>query len=116
MWTNPGPVLGFDSYFHRNAPLSPMKEGARVHHSYGSYAPSSYGSYDARKANPSTAQVRAERLAIIAEVLEHYDVDGFELAMNYVPYYFRPEEAAAAAELMTAFVAEVQPPTAKTFS
>jgi hypothetical protein len=30
---------------HRNAPLSPMEEGARVHHSYGSYAPSAYGSY-----------------------------------------------------------------------
>jgi hypothetical protein len=24
---------------HRNAPLSPMEEGARVHRSYGSYAP-----------------------------------------------------------------------------
>jgi hypothetical protein len=28
---------------HRNAPLSPLEEGARVHHSYGSYAPSTYG-------------------------------------------------------------------------
>jgi hypothetical protein len=43
---------------HRNAPLSPMKEGARVHHSYGSYAPSTYGSYEPRRANPSTAVVR----------------------------------------------------------
>jgi hypothetical protein len=40
---------------HRNAPLVPMKEGARVHHSYGSYAPSTYGSYEPRRANPSTA-------------------------------------------------------------
>jgi hypothetical protein len=40
---------------HRNAPLSPMKEGARVHHSYGSYAPSAHGSYEHRNANPSTA-------------------------------------------------------------
>jgi hypothetical protein len=32
-----------------------MKEGARVHHSYGSYAPSTYGSFGPRKANPSTA-------------------------------------------------------------
>jgi hypothetical protein len=39
---------------HRNAPLSPMEEGARVHHSYGSYAPSAYGSYGPRNANPST--------------------------------------------------------------
>jgi hypothetical protein len=41
---------------HKNAPLSPMKEGARVHHSYGSYAPSTYGSYEPRRANPSTAR------------------------------------------------------------
>jgi hypothetical protein len=34
--------------------ISPMKEGARVHHSYGSYAPSTYGSYEPRRANPST--------------------------------------------------------------
>jgi hypothetical protein len=32
-----------------------MKEGARVHHSYGSCAPSTYGSYEPREANPSTA-------------------------------------------------------------
>ena len=31
-----------------------MKEGARVHHSYGSYAPSTYGSYEPRRVNPST--------------------------------------------------------------
>ena len=39
---------------HRDAPLSPMKEGARVHHSYGSYAPSTDGSSGPRKATPST--------------------------------------------------------------
>jgi hypothetical protein len=43
---------------HTNAPLSPMKEGARVPHCYGSYAPSTYGSYGPRKANPSTAGAR----------------------------------------------------------
>ena len=41
---------------HRNAPLSSMEEGARVHHSYGSYAPFTYGSYEPRRANPSTGQ------------------------------------------------------------
>ena len=46
--------LLFPWELHRNAPLSPMKEGARVHHSYGSYAPSTYGSYGPREANPST--------------------------------------------------------------
>ena len=29
---------------------------ARVHHSYGSYAPSTYGSYGPRKANPITVK------------------------------------------------------------
>jgi hypothetical protein len=32
-----------------------MKEGAREHHSYASYAPSTYGSYEPRRANPSAA-------------------------------------------------------------
>jgi hypothetical protein len=36
-----------------------MEEGARVHHSYGSCAPSTYGSYEPRRANPSTASVVA---------------------------------------------------------
>jgi hypothetical protein len=31
-----------------------MKESARVHHSYGSYAPSTYGSYEPRRADSST--------------------------------------------------------------
>ena len=31
-----------------------MEEGARVHHSYGFSAPSTYGSYEPRRANPST--------------------------------------------------------------
>jgi hypothetical protein len=35
-----------------------MEEGARVHHFYGSYAPSTYGSYEPRRANPSTAPRR----------------------------------------------------------
>ena len=39
---------------YRNAPLSPMEEGAMAHHFYGSYAPSAYGSYEPRRANPST--------------------------------------------------------------
>jgi hypothetical protein len=42
---------------HRNAPLSPINKGARVHHSYGSYAPSTYVSYEPRRANPSTGPI-----------------------------------------------------------
>jgi hypothetical protein len=41
---------------HRNAPLSPTKsEGARIHHSYGSDAPCTYGSCASCRANSSTA-------------------------------------------------------------
>jgi hypothetical protein len=41
-----------------------MKEGARVHRSYGSYAPSTYGSYEPRRANPSTARGAGARLML----------------------------------------------------
>ena len=38
----------------------------------------------------------AERnLAIVEEVLARYPVDGFELQLNYCPYYFHPDEIAA---------------------
>jgi hypothetical protein len=36
-----------------------MKEGARVHHSYGSYAPSTYGSYEPRRAKLKLNRVGA---------------------------------------------------------
>ena len=44
---------------------------------------------------------------MIAETLEKYPVDGFELQMNYQPYYFHPDEVAAGREIMTKWVRKV---------
>ena len=52
-------------------------------------------------------EVRAERLAVIRETLERYDVDGFELQLNYTPYYFHPNDVERGREVMTAWVWEV---------
>ena len=52
-------------------------------------------------------EVRDERFALIAETLEKYPVDGFELQMNYQPYYFHPDEVAAGREIMTEWVRKV---------
>ena len=52
-------------------------------------------------------EVRAERLAIVKETLERYDVDGFELQLNYQPYYFHPNDVEKGREVMTAWVWEV---------
>ena len=52
--------------------------------------------------------VREERLALIREVVQNYEVDGFELQMNYVPYYFHPERIQGGAAIMTKWIAEVR--------
>ena len=52
-------------------------------------------------------EVRAERFALIAETLKKYPVDGFELQMNYQPYYFHPDEVDAGREIMTEWVRKV---------
>ena len=44
---------------------------------------------------------------LIEETLRNYTVGGLELVLNYVPYYFRPDEIASGTEIMTAFVADV---------
>ena len=46
-------------------------------------------------------------MPLIAETLEKYPVDGFELQMNYQPYYFHPDEVAAGREIMTEWVRKV---------
>ena len=51
--------------------------------------------------------VREERLALIEETLDHYPVDGFELQLNYSPYYFHPGEVEAGRGIMTAWVRQV---------
>jgi hypothetical protein len=52
-------------------------------------------------------EARDERFALIHETLTRYPVDGFELQLNYVPYYFRPDEVDEGRKIMTDWVAEV---------
>ena len=51
--------------------------------------------------------VRERNLAIVEEVLARYPVDGFELQLNYCPYYFHPDEIAAGTGIMTEWIGRV---------
>ncbi len=51
--------------------------------------------------------VRAQNLDIVKEVLARYPVDGFELQLNYCPYYFHPDEVEAGSETMNAWIGEI---------
>jgi hypothetical protein len=51
--------------------------------------------------------LRQERFALIEETLQNYDVHGFELQLNYQPYYFHPNEVEAGIGIMTDFVRQV---------
>ena len=52
-------------------------------------------------------EVRQERFALIEETLNKYPVDGFELQLNYTPYYFHPDQVEAGREIMTQWIARV---------
>ena len=52
-------------------------------------------------------EVRQERLALIEETLKRYPVDGFELQMNYVAYYFRPDQVDQGRPVMNDWVRQV---------
>ena len=52
-------------------------------------------------------EVQDERFALIEETLSNYDIDGFELQMNYHPYYFHPNEVDAGRKIMTDWVRRV---------
>lgn len=52
-------------------------------------------------------EVRDERFDLIEETLERYPVDGFELQLNYQPFYFHPDEVGDGREVMTAWVKRV---------
>jgi hypothetical protein len=52
-------------------------------------------------------EVRDERFELIAETLRKYPVDGFELQMNYQPYYFHPDEIDAGRQIMTDWIRKV---------
>ena len=51
--------------------------------------------------------VREERFALIDETLSCYPVDGFELQLNYSPYYFHPNEVESGQQIMTAWIRQV---------
>jgi hypothetical protein len=52
-------------------------------------------------------EVREERFALIEETLDRYPVDGFELQLNYWPYYFHPNGVDAGRMIMTGWVRRV---------
>ncbi len=53
------------------------------------------------------SEVREERFSLIEETLENYDVDGFELQMNYTPSYFHPDEGDAGRPILTQWIGQV---------
>lgn len=52
-------------------------------------------------------EVREERFAIIEEVVTNYPVDGFELHLGQLPYYFHPNEVEAGRAVMTEWIGRV---------
>lgn len=49
-------------------------------------------------------EIRSERLSIVKEVVEGYDIDGFELQLGYHPTYFHPKEVDTGRPMMTEWV------------
>ena len=52
-------------------------------------------------------EVREERFAIVEEVLTEYPVDGFELQLAQLPYFFHPKKVDAGRKTMTDWVGRV---------
>jgi len=52
-------------------------------------------------------EVREERFALVEETLKTCPIDGFELQLNYFPYYFHPDDVEMGREIMTAWVRRV---------
>ena len=53
-------------------------------------------------------EVRAERLAIINETVNRYDIEGFEVDMVFQPYYFEEDEAEQNRGILTEFMREAR--------
>jgi len=53
------------------------------------------------------AAVRNERFALVKEVIQNYNIDGFELQLNFGPRYFHPDQTENGRELMTAWVHKI---------
>ena len=52
-------------------------------------------------------EVRQERFALVEEAVRDYPVDGFELQLNYQPWYFHPDEVADGRRVMTDWIRRV---------
>jgi hypothetical protein len=52
-------------------------------------------------------EIRRERLDLIKETLNKYPVDGLELQMNYVAYYFHPDEVEDGKSILTKWIRQV---------
>ena len=52
-------------------------------------------------------EVQDERFDLISETLRCYEVDGFELQMNYTPHYFHPSEIEQGQSVLTDWVRRV---------
>ena len=52
-------------------------------------------------------EVREERFAIVEEVVTNYPVDGFELHMGQLPYYFHPDEVDEGRPVLTEWIRRV---------
>jgi hypothetical protein len=52
-------------------------------------------------------EVRDERFCLIEETLQGYPVDGFELQLNYQPFYFHPDEVDDGRQVMTDWIKRV---------
>ena len=52
-------------------------------------------------------EARDERFAIVQEVVTDYPVDGFELHLNHMPWFFHPDQVAAGRTIMTDWIGKV---------
>ena len=52
-------------------------------------------------------EVRRERFSLIEEAMMDYPVDGFELQLNFWPYYFHPNEVETGRKIMTDWIGRV---------
>ncbi len=53
------------------------------------------------------AAVRDERFALIQETIDNYDIDGFELQLNYGRRYFHPNHVDEGREIMTEWIRRI---------
>lgn len=70
--------------------------------------PGSTGAWVDRAYNYAIPEVRAHHMALVRELFERYDFDGFELDWMRFGYHFAPGEEAAGCAILTQFMREVR--------